>query len=160
MIKAALVLVFFSACTASSGPTVDKRDPRIQKISVGQVVASAEWKEDQIEENSTKYQFFKIRFVRSGGVGNSSETIRYLNFGICEDFSVVVNENIMHPAICQRIESGQAEVYDYMLAIEKTFILPNAVIQILYNDKIFTVGQIAFVFDPQEILSVTTSRND
>jgi hypothetical protein len=56
------------------------------------------------------------------------------------------------PSICQKIENGIPGSYEYMLAFDKTGIDDrNDNFSVVYTDKIFGIGAVAFVYDQHDI---------
>ncbi|WP_315820233.1 hypothetical protein [Paraflavitalea speifideaquila] len=50
------------------------------------------------------------------------------------------------PAICQKIENGQANLYEYMIAFQQTDSIVPKDIELIYNDQAFGVGRQHFTY--------------
>jgi len=100
------------------------------------------------------FYYFNVKFNKKPGDKPEKEKLMYLNFDIQNDFVLLVNNrDSIAPAICQKIENGIAGCYEYIVVFEKEkgewkdFAL-------VYHDKIFSIGTVAFVYNEKDILKI------
>jgi hypothetical protein len=108
------------------------------------------------EDSSGRYYYFNMRFDRSGGDKPEKEKLMYLNFDMQPDFILLKNNrDSVQAAICQRIENGKGGSYEYLLAFEKSNNdEQDKNFTIIYNDKIFGMGSVAFVYKQEDIKKI------
>lgn len=101
-----------------------------------------------------QFYYFNVKFSRKTGDKPAKEKLMYLNFDMQNDFVLLVNNrDSIAPAICQKIENGITDSYEYMIVFEKRgekwkdFTL-------VYNDKIFSIGTVSFVFREKELQKI------
>lgn len=78
------------------------------------------------------------------------EKSMYLDFDMQQDFVAGVDRDSIAPAFCQRIQSGKKDRYEYIVAIKKPEV-ENTGVTLVYNDKIFGVGKVAFVYEGKDL---------
>jgi hypothetical protein len=173
MIKKILVAVilFASACKHKEPEerlkdfVEDPVNKITQKIMIGDVGIVTKFlpapyrllmnsRKDSVGEDREKFYYFDVKLNKTMGEKPAKEKLLYLNFDMQNDFVLLVNDrDSIMPAICQKIENGIAGSYEYMVAFEKggeewkNFTL-------FYNDKIFGIGTVAFVFNEKDILNI------
>jgi hypothetical protein len=137
-----------------------------QVIKVGETQATIKLQTDAIRNalmrNDTgpvnqegAYYYFNIRFDKSVGDKPDKQKTLYLNFDMQNDFVMLVNNDSVPAAICQKIENGRAGSYEYQLAFEKrNRKREEEDFTVFYHDKIFGMGTIAFVYKQEEIKKI------
>jgi hypothetical protein len=168
-----VVLLCITACHHKTAERlywdyVNNPDNKIfQKIKVGDVYASMKWmpkqyrqminkRTDNDVDNSTDdgLYYFNAKLEKPAGEKPTKEKLLYLDFDIQKNFVLVAGTDSIAPAICQKIENGIAGSYEYMLAFEKPPNFQKEVdksFSVIYNDKLFGIGTIAFVYDKEDI---------
>jgi hypothetical protein len=162
-------LVLLTACNHK---TVEQRyvdfinDPDnkiVQKIKVGNVEAVMKWVSPQyqklISKNKMETQddgffYFNAKFNKKSSDKPSKEKITYLDFDMQNDFVLSSGINSIAPAICQKIENGITGSYEYILAFEKPAGNNEKDFTVVYNDKIFGMGTIAFAYNYADIKKI------
>ncbi len=94
--------------------------------------------------------------INKAGFKKDKATSLYLNFDIQNDFQLHVDHKFLVPAICQKIENGIQDNYEYIIVFE-TAALENSLIkeaELIYSDKIFGIGQRKFIFKKNDILKL------
>lgn len=134
----------------------------IQKIKIGEVQATMKLmpadyhgminKQANRGQDDEGLYYFNAKFDKTVGEKPSKEKILYLDFDMNNDFVMLCGRDSVAPAICQKIENGISGSYEYMLAFEK----PKDVrgkkdFTVFYNDKIFGIGTVAFVYSQDDI---------
>lgn len=173
MVKEILVAVilFVSACKHKDPEerlkdfVEDPVNKITQKITIGDVGIVTKFlpasyrllmnsRNDLAGEDGQKFYYFDVQLNKTMGEKPAKEKLLYLNFDMQNDFVLLVNDrDSILPAICQKIENGIAGSYEYMIAFEsgeeewKNFTL-------FYNDKIFGIGTVAFVYNEKDILRI------
>ncbi len=111
--------------------------------------SSSTGKPDTSEE---KYYYFNIRFDKNVGDKLEKEKMLYLNFDMQNDFVMLRNADSVPAAICQKIENGKGGSFEYIVAFEKgTGKHQGDDFTVFYNDKIFGIGSVAFVYRKKDI---------
>jgi hypothetical protein len=150
---------------------VNNPDNKIfQRIKVGDVYASIKWLPKQYRQmiygrfdadtdnsGDDGLYYFNAKLEKKSGEKPTKEKLLYLDFDIQKNFVLLAGTDSIAPAICQKIENGIAGSYEYMLAFEKP---PNSQkegdnsFSVIYNDKLFGIGTIAFVYDKDDIKKI------
>jgi hypothetical protein len=104
-------------------------------------------------DRSGEYYYFNMRFDKSVGDKPDKQKTLYLNFDMLHDFVILLNNDSVPAAICQKIENGRAGSYEYLLAFEKRN-REEEDFTVFYHDKIFGMGTIAFVYKQEEIKKI------
>jgi hypothetical protein len=132
--------------------TGDTADDRIQKITIGDITATMKWMTTNYSrstspytDNNSDYDYFDLRFDKTGEEKLSKEKIMYLDFDIQKDILLTNGKDSTLPAICQRIQNGYSKSYEYVIAFEKLQ-KNNDDFLVAYKDKVFGIGAIAFVY--------------
>jgi hypothetical protein len=143
----------------------------IQKIKIGEVQATMKLVpvdyDDLISREAgggrkdAGLYYFSAKFDKTVGEKPSKEKILYLDFDMNKDFVMLCGRDSVVPAICQKIENGISGSYEYMLAFEK----PSGGMEekdftVFYNDKIFGIGTVAFVYDQDDIKKIPKLKKD
>lgn len=130
----------------------------IQSIRIGNVTMISKWipfypqltnaaEKDRNEPAEEDYYYFHVRLENPSTEKPVKEKIMYLDFDIQQDFTLVHGTDSLAPVICQKIEQGVSGRYQYLVAFEKHHpgqTQPDFVL--LYKDKIFGIGTVAFVY--------------
>lgn len=137
-----------------------------QQIKIGDVQASIKWLPKQFrqminnsddhtgeKEQDNGLYYFDVKFEKIIGEKLAKEKMMYLNFDIQQDFVLLSGSDSILPAICQKIENGIGGSYEYMLAFEKPAGAEED-FTVIYNDKIFSIGTVAFVYDQNDIKKI------
>lgn len=168
----ALLLIMISGCARQSGQQgyvayINNPAHKIlQQIEVGQVQTTVKWlpaayrnlgKEmsgaDEPDNDAAGLCFFDVRFDKTKGEKPEKEKLQYLDFDIQKDFVLLEGKDSILPVICQKIENGIGGSYQYLLAFEKTG-RDLQDFSVIYNDKVFGIGTLAFVYTQQDIQKI------
>jgi hypothetical protein len=165
------VVLFVSACKHKDPEerlkdfVEDPANKITQKITIGDVGIVTKFlpasyrtlmnnSKDSAGENGQNFYYFDVKFNKKMGEKPAKEKLLYLNFDMQNDFVLLVNDrDSIMPAICQKIENGIADSFEYMVVFEKgreewkNFTL-------FYNDKIFSIGTVSFVYSEKDILNI------
>lgn len=97
--------------------------------------------------------YFNAKFDKEKGEKPPKEKILYLDFDMQQDFVLLNGKDSIAPVFCQKIENGIGGSYEYILAFEKP---ANAIgdFSVIYNDKIFGIGTVAFVYKNEDIMKI------
>jgi hypothetical protein len=149
----------------------DPENKITQQIKIGDVQATVKWLppqyrklknsneiSDLISESSNDFYFFDVRFDKPRGDKPGKEKIAYLNFDMQNDFVLLSGVDSIMPAICQKIENGISGSYQYILAFEKASGETEDFLM-LYSDKSFGIGSIAFVYRQDDISKIPELKN-
>ncbi len=146
----------------------DPKNKIMQKIKIGEVQASMKWIPDDYyrlaskrsnpevgSEKQNDLYFFDAKFEKTTGEKPVKEKLLYLDFDMQNDFVLLLGKDSVAPAICQKIENGISGSYEYMLAFEKPPVQEEKDgFTVIYNDKIFGIGTIAFVYNKDDIKKI------
>lgn len=171
--KITVVMLFFiSACRQKTVEQelkafVDDPDNKItQRITVGDVRVVTKFlppsyrslmseKKDSMNNPGDGYYYFDVKFNKNTTEKPSKESLLYLNFDMQNDFTLLVNNHdSIAPSICQRIENGIAGDHEYIVAFEKQENSKWKDFTLVYNDKIFSIGTVAFVYNEMDLLNI------
>lgn len=97
--------------------------------------------------------YFNARFDKEKGEKPGKEKNLYLDFDMQQDFVLLNGKDSIAPVFCQKIENGIGGSYEYMLAFERPAGIIND-FSVIYNDKIFGVGTVAFVYRNEDIMKI------
>ncbi|MGV3768137.1 MAG: hypothetical protein ACO1NW_18540 [Chitinophagaceae bacterium] len=144
----------FGACSGDVSPGelaayVNNPNNRIrQSIKVGNIIATAKWLPPGLSGNDADgYMYFELNFNSVVNKEWTKEQMTYLNFDMGNDFVLIKEGRRFSPAICQKVEDGIVQNEQYMLAFECVEdITALKDITLVYSDKIFGIGDIAFAF--------------
>jgi len=132
-----------------------------QKIKIGNVTTTVKWMPagyrrmiDSLAEIDD-YNYFNIKFDKTDENNPAKEKVMYLDFDMQNDFVIVTGKDSILPAICQRIQNGHSGSYEYMAAFEKTK-NDKEDFTVVYKDKIFGIGTVAFVYRQADINKIPT----
>jgi hypothetical protein len=173
ILKLLVLLLFVTGCNHKTADRLywdyvnDPHNKIFQKIKVGDVYASMKWMPKQYRQMINKRRgndvdnsvddglyYFNAKLEKNSGEKPAKEKLLYLDFDIQKNFVMLAGTDSIAPAICQKVENGIAGSYEYMLAFEKP---PNSQIEgdksfsVIYNDKLFGIGTIAFVYDKNDL---------
>jgi len=113
-----------------------------------------------IPKGNNSYYLFDIRFDKVNGEKPSKEKLLYMDFDLQKDFAMQIGRYTLFPAICQKIENGIPGSYQYLIAFpkggrsEKDFDFG-----LLYEDKVFGVGTIAFLYKKDDIKKIPVIKS-
>lgn len=150
----------------------DPKNKITQVIKVGETQATIklmtnEYRNSLIRIDTGKtdgggeYYYFNIRFDKSVGDKPDQQKILYLNFDMQNDFVMLVNNDSVPAAICQKIENGRPGSYEYLLAFEKDNKQRDEEdFTVFYHDKIFGMGTIAFVYKQIDIQNIPVLKTN
>ena len=166
-----VVLVVLSACSAKSYEEqlksyVDDPGNKItQTITVGDVQMVTKYLPSYYRElagnnknasgDQDGYCYFDVKLNTKKPEKPAKEKLLYLDFDMQKDFALLVNgHDSIAPAICQKIENGIAGCYEYDVAFEKSKNEEWKEFTLVYNDKIFSIGSVSFVFGNNELKKI------
>lgn len=145
----------------------DPENKITQSIKIGKLTASTKWLpyayrhpvagnvQAAYTQQDDGYCYFDVRFQSEVQEKPAKEKTMYLDFDMQNDFRLYCAGDSLLPAICQKIENGQAGNYQYLLAFENNYRrLDNNDFALIYNDKIFGIGVIAFVYKQQDVKKI------
>ena len=168
-----LGIVGFCRCTThQQGLAEFINDPEnkiTQKISIGNINTMVKWLPEEYRRlsaaastgkinESDDYYYFNAKFDRAEETKLSKEKTLYLDFDMQNDFALVEGGDSLLPAICQRIQNGRSDSYEYMLGFEKKE-NGRQDFTLIYHDKIFGIGTIAFVYNEEDIKKIPTLKS-
>lgn len=146
----------------------DPKNKITQRITIGNIHTMVKWLPEEYRRlsasgtantgkinESDSYYYFNARFDRKDDTKLSKEKTLYLDFDMQNDFSLVKGKDSILPAICQRIQNGRSNSYEYMLGFEKKENRDQDFI-LVYHDKIFGIGTVAFVYNADDIKKIPT----
>jgi hypothetical protein len=149
----------------------DPENKIVQSIKVGDVKVIAKWLPDQYRNNNPvstsnnpqtenrssheDYSYFNVRFEKSTVEKPANDKVLYLNFDMQNDFKLLCAGDSLSPAICQKIENSVSGSYEYMVAFQNDDArLQKSDFTLYYKDKIFGLGDIAFVYSQKDIQKI------
>ena len=159
----------------------DPENKIVQSIKVGDVKVIAKWLPDQYRNNhpdsnretnnntiSTSnnpqsnnrsshedYSYFNVRFEKSTVEKPANDKVLYLNFDMQNDFKLLCAGDSLSAVICQKIENGISGSYEYIVAFQNADSrLQKSDFTLYYKDKIFGLGDIAFVYSQNDIQKI------
>ena len=101
------------------------------------------------------YCYFNVRFEKVAVEKPANDKVLYLNFDMQNDFTLVCAGDSLSPVICQKIENGISGSYEYIVAFEnRDNRLSKNDFSLYYKDKIFGLGNIAFVYSQKDIRKI------
>ena len=150
----------------------DVKNKITQKITVGNTTTTVKWlplyfrkqtgavteSKDSLNMANDDFYYFNVRFARVATEKLSKEKTMYLDFDIQKDFTLLVKNDSIPPAICQKIENGMNGAYEYLLAFEKNEKNDKADFTLVYKDKIFGNGDAIFVYNQSDIQKIPTPK--
>jgi hypothetical protein len=151
----------------------DTKNKITQKIIVGNTTTTVKWlplyfrqtrsatadSKDSLNSANDDFYYFNVKFERVATEKFSKEKTMYLDFDMQKDFALLVKNDSISPAICQKIENGLSGSYEYMLAFEKNQKNNPGDFSLVYNDKIFGNGNIVFVYNQSDIQKIPTPKS-
>ena len=158
----------------------DPENKIVQSIQVGDVKAIAKWLPFQYRNGSRQqaeatgnavpthenpqsegralhedYCYFNVRFEKTTVEKPANDKVLYLNFDMQNDFTLVCARDSLSPVICQKIENGISGSYEYIVAFQNVDgQLQKNNFTLFYKDKIFGLGNIAFVYSQNDIRKI------
>lgn len=127
----------------------------IQEIKIGNMVLTARLLSKygaDTTDNSIIY--LNIHLKRLNGDALSKEKTLYLDFDIEHDFVLLQNKDSISPVFCQRIANGQKNDFEYIVAFDRLANVSAKELDFLYNDKLFGIGTVAFVYNLEELKKI------
>ena len=139
-----------------------------QQIKIGEVQTTVKWLSpdfqrlknggqgmDSVATTNEGFYYFDVKFDKVKGDKPAKEKLLYLDFDMQNDFMLLQRKDSILPAICQKIENGVPGSYQYMLVFEKK---DNGSddhdFALIYKDKIFATGVLAFVYKQKDIRKI------
>lgn len=147
-----LLAGLFVACSApveSKEAFYHKRG--MQYIKVGDTeLTSKMMKMDSARANDA-FVYFDVTINRLKDEALSKDKSMYLDFDVQKDFGAAVGNDSLIPALCQRVMNGKSKSFEYLIAFEKRPALQASGITLVYDDKIFGVGRVAFAYQANDL---------
>jgi hypothetical protein len=132
----------------------------VQSIKIGDVNITTKWlpkhyRDPKSATPDDDYYYFDVRFEKEKAFKPTKDKVMYLDFDMQKDFVMGCAGDSIAPSICQKIENGMTGSYQYMVAFENRNkdIKQNDFV-LVYNDKIFGIGSIAFVYKKNDIKKI------
>lgn len=123
----------------------------IKTISIGDVqLASRLMSRDEPREEG-EFIYFNVKIENANADKIGKDQTLYLAFDIQQDFVLKAGSRQVLPGICQKVENGKKNSYEYVVAFEAGEELKKEDLTLLYKDKIFGVGTVAFVYDKADL---------
>jgi len=116
---------------------------------------------DSVLMDDDGFYYFNVKFEKKTGEKPGKEKLLYLTFDMQKDFVLMMNDrDSIAPVICQKIENGISGSYEYMIAFEimSKEKLKND-FKLFYNDKIFGIGTVAFVYKQEDLKRIPMIKN-
>ena len=114
---------------------------------------------DSSEKNEQDdFWYFKVVFENKQTDKLDEKKILYLNFDMQGDFSLKTSQGLQTADICQRIENGRKGSYEYLVAFQKDQQADRGNMTVFYEDKIFGIGKIAFVYKRDDIEKIPAPK--
>lgn len=152
----------------------DPENKIVQHIQVGDVKVVSKWLPFQYRNGATgnaaptldnpqsegrtpneDYCYFNVRFEKTTVEKPANDKVLYLNFDMQNDFTLVCAGDSLSPVICQKIENGISGSYEYIVAFQNVDgQLQKNNFSLYYKDKIFGLGNIAFVYSQKDIRKI------
>jgi hypothetical protein len=165
------LFVLFSIAEMSCAPKGHSGDPAIAEQRNG-VQVNAKFlyrhggKVGQVRFSSASADseasqlFFDVQFERPG-FEPDKKTLNYLDFQIENDFSLANTGDTLSPTLVHRVANGRKDVFEYVVAFEKDsrWTQSNPGVSIIYQDKVFGLGQQVFMFRKEDISMATDKTN-
>ena len=131
----------------------------VQRIKVGNIQASLKWlpaeyrsllnqKGNNAQYDDSLYYFNAVIDKTDQSKPDEHKTI-YLDFDMQQDFVMFSGTDSIAPLICQKVENGITNSYEYILAFDPPE--RNKDFTVFYNDKVFGIGTVAFVFTQKDL---------
>jgi hypothetical protein len=165
-----ILLIFFLACKSETPEQQfrhfidDPKNKITQKIAVGDVQVVTRFlpesyrllmSKQSVKEQEDNYYHFSVKLDKQLPGKLDKEKLLYLAFDIQNDFALLVNgTDSLAPVICQKIENGISGNYEYMVVFEKGDKYGDDDFTLVYNDKIFGIGTIDFVYKQKDIKKI------
>jgi hypothetical protein len=152
MRNAAIVLsVLLASCMNSKAHKNDVlKAPGVQEIKIGAVQMTTRLMPRKENEDGS-ILYFNVRIDKPDEKRFEKDKILYLDFDMLQDFVLDVDQHHIIPSICQKVENGKANSFEYIVAFEasnKDFFKKE--LTLVYNDKVFGIGKLAFVYNPSD----------
>lgn len=142
--------VCLAACGQKLGiknSDIIKEDRFLKRIKVGNTEAIAKLQNGDTKPGSNDFIYFNVKFNKTDASSFNKEKILYLNFDMQNDFVLLKDRDSISPAFCQRIENGMKNNFEYIIAFEKDNVVKEKTISLIYKDKIFSIGTVAFIYN-------------
>jgi hypothetical protein len=147
---------FISGCFyTTENRAVLLKQKGIQNIKIGDVeLTTRVLNIEKIESgnvSSSRIIYFNVRIERTNENKFEKEKMLYADFDMQKDFVLAVAGDSIASTFCQKIENGRRNNYEYAIAFE----IPKQIIAddltLVYNDKIFGVGTVAFPYSQNDL---------
>ncbi|HEV7782326.1 MAG TPA: hypothetical protein VGO58_13725 [Chitinophagaceae bacterium] len=175
----AMILMVFAGCRHATSEQQyinyinDPEHKITQQIKIGDVQATVKWlpagyrklKSEKLEEPAAAeegegFYFFDVKFDKTKGEKPVAGKLAYLDFDIQKDFVLLKGKDSLLPLICQKIENGIGGSYQYMLVFEKQEEELTKDFAVVYNDKVFGTGTLAFVYNQEDISKIPKLKSE
>lgn len=142
-------------CVACSAPVESKEafyhKRGLQYIKVGDTELTSRKLEMDSAGTNDAYIYFDVTINRLGDDALSKEKTLYVDFDMKQDFGAAIGKDSLAPVSCDRIMNGKTGCYEYIVAFEKRPALQASGITLVYDDKIFGVGRVAFAYQANDL---------
>ncbi len=162
-----LLMFIISGCGRKTRQTLAEyiNDPKhriTQTIKIGDVQATMKWMIPALlNKEEDGYSYFSVRFDKLTGEKPTKEKTLYIDFDMQQDFLMQIGKDSLRPAICQKIENGMGGSYQYVLAFDRKMDLEHPRdFGIFYFDKIFGMGDLAFVYRSNDIKKIPKTNSE
>ena len=139
-----------------------------QKIKIGEVGVEVKWLPYDVRRLMAldrksadtdfliddAYNYFNVKFEKDRNEKPAREKVLYLDFDMQNDFVLQTKGDSLYPAICQKVENGRSWQYEYIVGFEKKDTQVKDDFTLVYKDKIFGIGTIAFVYQKKDIQKI------
>jgi hypothetical protein len=149
-----LVILLSGCFSATENNEALLKKKGIQNIKVGDVDLTTRLlnNSDTANANTEKpLVYFNIRINQMSDKKFDKDKILYADFDIQKDFVLATGKDSLAASFCQKIENGRSHSYEYIVAFEIQKEKMNSGLTLVYNDKIFSVGTVAFVYQPSDL---------
>ena len=117
------------------------------KLANDEAVFSVRMLPEKGSDGAGGYAYYIVR-IEKAGFKPDQKTNQYLDYGLGKDFKLVRKNDTIYPAIYQRINSGIADRFEFMLAFEKEQINYGVEEQsLVYEDKVFGMFRQTYRFN-------------
>ncbi len=149
----------------------DPRNNITQSIHIGETTATMKYlpgvyrqltSSDQDEGVfAEEYFYFSFRLDRPVSEKPEKEKLMYLNFDLQDDLVLLSGKDSIPASICQKIVNGRSWSHEYMLAFERGGRSEKDTdFALLYKDRIFGIGTVAFVYNGKDIRQIPTIKTE
>src|SRR6187551_1296842 len=150
ILRLLFLCLFLSGCFS----TTENRQALLKKKGIHNIkVGDAELTSRLIKNTNTgddnsnnQVCYFNVRIDQLTDKKFEKEKLLYADFDIQNDFVLAAGKDSLVSTFCQKIENGRRRSYEYIVAFEIPKQKAIGDVTLVYNDKIFGVGTVAFVY--------------